>query len=387
MVVSIFVLAYAFGPLFLGPMSEIWGRTIILQSANLIYLVFNLACGFATSSGQLLAFRFLAGIGGSAPLAIAEKLPNDGYRWVFFSTTIACAAIQILGLLFLRETYAPTLLHRQALVLKKEMGLPIDSDKVQTVFEIKGGHKSFGHILSHGLVRPFVMLRKESIIQILSVYMAIIYGIIYITTVSTTDIFINIYHESVGIAGTNFVAQGLGFMIWAQIQGRLMDRVYRALKERNGGVGKPEFRLLLSLLTYGWGAQHHVHWIVPDIGLFLIAVRLSPPSRDFDGIDAQSPLRSQAGMIGNFQSITTYLIDAFTLYAASALAAATCLRSLCGFGFPLFAPYLFASLGYGWGCTLLAGLAIGAGWPAAPILYKYGEKIRLRSSYTAKQAA
>mgnify|MGYP001563815374 FL=1 len=76
--------------------------------------------------------------------------------------------------------------------------------------------------------------------------MMVIYGIIYITTVVTTDIFVEIYHQSIGIAGTNFIAQGLGFFVWAQIQGRLMDKIYRLLKERNGGVGKPEFRLPLS---------------------------------------------------------------------------------------------------------------------------------------------
>ncbi len=66
---SIFVLAYAIGPLFLGPLSEIFGRVPVLQLANLFYFAWNLACGFAQNSGQLLAFRFLSGLGGSAPLA------------------------------------------------------------------------------------------------------------------------------------------------------------------------------------------------------------------------------------------------------------------------------------------------------------------------------
>lgn len=67
---SIFVLAYAIGPLFLGPMSEIYGRVPVLQLANIFYLVFNIACGVCTSKGQMLAFRFLSGLGGSAPLAV-----------------------------------------------------------------------------------------------------------------------------------------------------------------------------------------------------------------------------------------------------------------------------------------------------------------------------
>jgi len=69
---SIFVLAYAIGPLFLGPLSEIYGRVPVLQLSNLFYLVFNIACGVSKSKGQLIAFRFLSGLGGSAPLAVSQ---------------------------------------------------------------------------------------------------------------------------------------------------------------------------------------------------------------------------------------------------------------------------------------------------------------------------
>ena len=60
---SIFLLAYAFGPFLVGPLSEVYGRVLILQLANLFYLVFNTACGFANNTAQLVAFRFLAGLG------------------------------------------------------------------------------------------------------------------------------------------------------------------------------------------------------------------------------------------------------------------------------------------------------------------------------------
>jgi MFS family permease len=67
---SIFILAYAIGPVFFGPASELYGRVRLLQVSNAWYLAWNMGCGFATTKAQLFAFRFLAGIGGSAPLAI-----------------------------------------------------------------------------------------------------------------------------------------------------------------------------------------------------------------------------------------------------------------------------------------------------------------------------
>ncbi len=80
LMLSIFVLAYAIGPLFLGPLSEIYGRVIVLQLSNLFFLAFNIGCGFAQSKGQLIAFRFLSGLGGSAPLALGGGVLSDCWR-------------------------------------------------------------------------------------------------------------------------------------------------------------------------------------------------------------------------------------------------------------------------------------------------------------------
>ena len=80
LVLSIFVLAYAIGPLFLGPLSEIYGRVVVLQCANLFYLAWNIGCGFAKTKGQILAFRFLSGLGGSAPLAIGGGVLSDSWH-------------------------------------------------------------------------------------------------------------------------------------------------------------------------------------------------------------------------------------------------------------------------------------------------------------------
>lgn len=70
LVMSIFLLGYAIGPFVLGPLSEVFGRSRVLQCSNAFYLIFNTACGFSKTRSQLLAFRFLAGMGGSAPQAV-----------------------------------------------------------------------------------------------------------------------------------------------------------------------------------------------------------------------------------------------------------------------------------------------------------------------------
>lgn len=72
LVLSIFLLGFAQGPFVLAPLSELFGRVKVLQLANLIYLVFNTVCPFAKTKEQLYLFRFLSGIGGSAPQAVSN---------------------------------------------------------------------------------------------------------------------------------------------------------------------------------------------------------------------------------------------------------------------------------------------------------------------------
>ena len=85
--IGIFLSSCLFKSKVLGPLSEIFGRSRVLQLSNLFYLstscnhlsssrmvrlyaVWNLACGFATSPGQYIAFRLLAGLGGSGPISV-----------------------------------------------------------------------------------------------------------------------------------------------------------------------------------------------------------------------------------------------------------------------------------------------------------------------------
>lgn len=69
-VTSVYLLGYAFGPLVLAPLSELYGRVIIYNLCNLIFLVFNIACAKAPSMNSLIVFRLFAGFAGSCPLTL-----------------------------------------------------------------------------------------------------------------------------------------------------------------------------------------------------------------------------------------------------------------------------------------------------------------------------
>jgi hypothetical protein len=73
--------------------------------------------------------------------------------------------------------------------------------------------------------------------------------------------------------------------------------------------------------------------------------------------------------------IQTYLIDAFTIYAASAIAANTVLRSLLGALLPLGGLKMYEKIGLGWGNSLLAFIAIAL-IPVPPFFKVYGPRIR-----------
>lgn len=77
---SIFLLGVGFGPLVLGPISEVKGRVPVLILGNLFFLIWNTGCGFAHTKAQLIAFRFLSGIGASAPLAIGGGVISDLWK-------------------------------------------------------------------------------------------------------------------------------------------------------------------------------------------------------------------------------------------------------------------------------------------------------------------
>jgi multidrug resistance protein len=401
LVLSLFILAYAIGPLFLGPMSELYGRVRVLQAANAFYFVFNLACGFAQNKSEMMAFRFLAGLGGSAPLAIGGGMLSDcwrpeergkaisiyslapllgpalgpiaggfiaentSWRWVFWSTCIACFLIQCGGVFLLQETFAPEILKRKKERLIAETG----NLNIYTPFD-DPNRNLFVH-LKTAFTRPFVMIGTQFIVQFLAIYIAYVYGLIYLLLSTFPGLWSGYYGESIGIGGLNYISLGLGFFLGTEIGAPFIDYFYRRLKKQNNNVGRPEFRTPLmfpgsilvpiGLFIYGWTAEYKTHWIGPNIGAAIFC----------------------AGVVLVYQSCQTYVIDSYQRYAASALAATSILRSLAGFGFPLFAPAMYNALGYGWGNSVLGFIAVVIGLPAPFILWFYGERLRARSQYAS----
>ena len=69
-VVSVYVLGYAFGPLIIAPMSELYGRLKVYHVCNVLFVIFSVACAVSSSLNMLIGFRFLAGIVGVCPLTI-----------------------------------------------------------------------------------------------------------------------------------------------------------------------------------------------------------------------------------------------------------------------------------------------------------------------------
>lgn len=70
MALSIFVLAFAFGPMVLAPLTEVFGRRNVWLICSSWYVVWNMACGFAEEKGLLVAARLLAGIGSSVEFVV-----------------------------------------------------------------------------------------------------------------------------------------------------------------------------------------------------------------------------------------------------------------------------------------------------------------------------
>lgn len=76
-VLSIYVLGFAFGPLCVAPLSEIYGRAPLYNAGNILFTIFTVGGALSNSLGMLMAFRLLMGLAGSIPITIGSGTIAD----------------------------------------------------------------------------------------------------------------------------------------------------------------------------------------------------------------------------------------------------------------------------------------------------------------------
>ena len=397
---ALFVLGFAVGPLLWAPLSEIFGRQVIFIITFGGFTAFNAGCAGAKNMGTLLVLRFFAGAIGSSPLTNAGGViadiftaqerglamslfalapsggptlgpmlggflgENAGWKWVMGMMAILSGALWIIGLL-VPETYAPLLLKKRAAVLSKKTG------KVyKTKTEIERGPVTIGAVFSTALIRPWILLFVEPIVLFLTIYLAIIYGTLYLLFGAYPIVFQEYRGWSEGVGGLPFLGILIG-MLAAIAFCKVTNKWYHQAAVKAGGIAPPEARLQAAMVGsiavpfgmfwFAWTNYTSIHWI--------------------SCVAAGAPFGF--GMVLIFLSIINYLVDAYTVFAASALAANTVLRSLFGAAFPLFTIQMYENLGIHWASSIPAFLALAC-VPMPFILYKYGAAIRARCVFASQ---
>ncbi|KAI0161540.1 major facilitator superfamily transporter [Xylariaceae sp. FL1272] len=397
--VSLYVLGFATGPIIWAPLSELKGRRLPIVIAMFGFSVFTIACATAKDLQTLLICRFFSGFFGASPLAVVAAVFSDmfsnatrgvaitvfsmavftspllapfiggfivesylGWRWTMYISAILGFVAFGLDLFFLEETYPPVILVQKAADLRRRTGnwgIHAKQEEIEV---------DFGELIEKNFSRPMRLLFLEPIVTLLSVYMAFIYGLLYLFLTAYPLVFEGVHHFNSGLSGLTFFGMIIGELI-AGFAVLATQPAYQRKLAANNGIPVPEWRLPIiivggvaftgGIFWFGWsGYQQSTHWAVP----------------------AASGLLTGFGLLSIFLQALNYLVDAYLVFAASAIAGNTFLRSLFGAGFPLFATYLFNGLGINYASTLL-GVIAAVLVPIPVLFWKYGARLRQKSQY------
>ncbi|KAH8888336.1 MFS general substrate transporter [Thozetella sp. PMI_491] len=397
--VSFYVLGFATGPLFWAPLSELRGRRLPIVLSMFGFSIFSLATATAKDLQTILITRFFGGFFAASPLAVVGATFSDlfnnatrgiavtifsmavfsgpllapfiggfivesylGWRWTEYLVAILGFVAFLLDLFFFTETYPPVILVQKASELRRRTlnwGIHAKQEEIEV---------DLRELITKNFSRPMRLLFFEPLVTLLSIYMAFIYGLLYLFLTAYPFVFQGIHHFSAGVSGLTFFGMIAGQLI-AGITVLAQQPWYQRKLAANNGVPIPEWRLpsviaggvafAAGLFWFGWsGYNADVHWIVPTL----------------------SGILTGFGLMSIFLQALNYLIDAYLMFAASAIAGNTFLRSLAGAGFPLFSQYMFQGMGIQWASTLLGCVAILL-VPIPIAFYKWGHKLRARSAF------
>ncbi len=113
-----------------------------------------------------------------------------GWRWVFWVLFIASAIVTIGIELTNRETNPRVLIHRKVQRLQKELDRP----ELRSCYDPPDSTPhSKGAIIRNGIMRPLKMFFFSPIVFLLSIYMALVYGLLYLLFTTITGVFESSY--------------------------------------------------------------------------------------------------------------------------------------------------------------------------------------------------
>ncbi|KAF1953411.1 major facilitator superfamily [Byssothecium circinans] len=396
---SFYVLGFATGPIIWAPLSELKGRRLPLVLASFGFSIFNLGVATGKDLQTILICRFFAGFFGACPLTCVAAVFSDmfnnrtrgmavtifsmtvftgpllapfiggfivmsdlGWRWTEYIVAIMGFVAFTLNLLFLNESYPPEILVAKAAELRrrtKNWGIHARQEEIEI---------DFRELLQKNFSRPIRMLVSEPIVLLLSIYMAFIYGLLYLFLTAYPLVFQGVHHMNLGVGGLPFFGMITGQLLAGTVI-FIRQPSYQRKLAANNDMPIPEWRLpevivggvcfAIGIFWFGWtGYTESIHWIVPTLSGILIGF----------------------GLLSIFLQALNYLVDAYLMFAASAIAANTFLRSIFGAVFPLFAQQMFQGMGIQWAATLLGCVAVVL--VPVPVYFLYrGAQIRQKSQY------
>ncbi|GAA5856681.1 hypothetical protein JCM8547_005927 [Rhodosporidiobolus lusitaniae] len=396
LVVTVFVVGFGLGPLFQSPLSEIFGRRIVYICCMFFHFVFMIPECVSDSVAVLMVFRFLSGLSVAGVMCNAAGTIGDvfainergnkmatfsailfaspclgplvggwivvgtgSYKWIWWTLLIFSGVVTVVSYLFLVETYSPTLLRWRATKLRQETG------DENIVTEQERMRRPFSEIANESLLRPLVMLVKEPIMTFFSLYLCLIYGLLYGFFFAYPIVF-SPHGWNAGEIGLAFLSILLGIFLVAVTACPLQERYYQRQVLKHKGNPPPEARLPLMMVCC----------VVLPVSLFIFA------GTSVEGVHPAGLLVSGVmfgySLVGIYISANTYLAVVFSRYAASAMAAKTFLRSMAGASMPMWVPPMYSSIGHWWSGATFAFISVAMS-PIPFIFFVYGDKIRGKS--------
>ncbi|KAL2181144.1 major facilitator superfamily domain-containing protein [Thermothelomyces heterothallicus CBS 202.75] len=306
---SIFVLSFAFGPMVLAPLAETFGCRQVWIVPNCFYILWNTVCGFIVTSGLLIAGRLLDGIRASVDFALTNLVLADLWPPSQRGKSFAIATFfPLLG-----PALGPIVggAVTQTIGWRWIVWILSIFDGVLVLVVLAVFRETYAIIL---LRRRAATLRKQTnqpyhvannddggSDPLTSKLSRALTRPVRLLATQAALLWVERYRQIEAQSGLQCLALVIGYTLAAQVGARAKDRLWRHLKEKKKADGDGD--------------------AVPEY--------------------YRVPLMVPGAM----------LIPAGLFF----------LRSIAGFAFPLFAPLMYRSLGYGWGNSFLAFVSLALG--------------------------